>query len=92
MAIYGWNKNTNTKKIKGENDDSKKIPMNKIPMNKTLKIDGPEREQNLEQTQEQKKKFEMKQSFIKGEQYFDLYLDWLKLRRGLYGKRSTTKN
>ena len=24
MAIYGWNKNTNTKKIKGENDDSKK--------------------------------------------------------------------
>ena len=75
MAIYGWNKNTNTKKIKGENDDSKKIPMNKIPMNKTLKIDGPEREQNLEQTQEQKKKFEMKQSFIKGEQYFDLYLD-----------------
>ena len=58
-----------------ENDDSKKIPMNKIPMNKTLKIDGPEREQNLEQTQEQKKKFEMKQSFIKGEQYFDLYLD-----------------
>lgn len=62
-----------------ENDDSKKIPMNKIPMNKTLKIDGPEREQNLEQnleqTQEQKKKFEMKQSFIKGEQYYDLYLD-----------------
>ncbi len=63
-----------------ENDDSKKTPMSTIlPMNKTLKIDGPEREQNLEQnleqTQEQKKKFEMKQSFIKGEQYYDLYLD-----------------
>lgn len=53
-----------------ENDDSKKISMNKI-----LKIYGLEREQNLEQAQEQKKKFEMKQSFVKGEQYYDLYLD-----------------
>lgn len=53
-----------------ENDYSKKIPMKKI-----LKIYGLELEQNLEQAQEQKKKFEMKQSFIKGEQYYDLYLD-----------------
>ncbi len=53
-----------------ENDDSKKIPMKKI-----LKIYGLELEQKLEQAQEQKKKFEMKQSFIKGGQYYDLYLD-----------------
>lgn len=32
-------------------------------------------EQKLEQAQEQKKTFEMKQSFIKGGQYYDLYLD-----------------
>ena len=53
-----------------ENDDSKKIPMKKI-----LKIYGLELEQKLEQAQEQKKTFEMKQSFIKGGQYYDLYLD-----------------
>ena len=44
-------------------------------MKKILKIYGLELEQKLEQAQEQKKTFEMKQSFIKGGQYYDLYLD-----------------
>lgn len=44
---------------------------------KTLNLSKQEQmqEQKLEQAQEQKKKFEMKQSFIKGGQYYDLYLD-----------------